>query len=349
MSANEALWLPAPMRRMQVRDAPMPEPGGEEIVVRVRAIAVNPIDRMTGVARRYVTPWLRYPAVLGTDIAGEVVLTGPQVRRFSAGVRVLGYATGQERHRNRAAEGAFQRYVLLQERNCAPIPDRISFEDAAVLPLAMTTAAAGLYETDQLALPAPEKVIAHRNAVVLVWGGSTSVGTNAIQLARASGFEVIATAAVRNHQLLQSLGAAHTFDYRDPEAESRILHVLDGRPLAGTLAIPQGSLTRTLRVVRGATGSKRVASAYPSPGTRLRARMARREGIQVSTIWGGTPTQSAVGVFLYEEFLPAALEDGSYLTAPAAEVVGNGLDAIPHALHLLGKGVSARKLVVTLD
>lgn len=349
MIENEALWLQSPGGPLTISAALTPEPGRGEVVVRVRAVAVNPIDGMSGIARRLVTPWLRYPTVLGSDVAGEIVATGLDVERFGAGSRIVGYAAGQEQHRNNAAEGAFQRYVLLQERNCAPIPDRMRFEDAAVLPLTMMTAAAGLYEPDQLALTSPLLDAARRDEVVLVWGGSTSVGCNAIQLARASGYDVLSTASERNHELIRSLGAEHVFDYHNPRAEQQILDAIDARPLAGTIAIGQGSLSRTRRIVRNAAGSKRLASAYPSPMTKLRAHIMRREGIMVSTIWGGTPTTTSVGTMIYEAFLPRALDTGQYVPAPTSDVVGHGLSTIPDALSRLRKGVSARKIVITVD
>ncbi|WIB68413.1 zinc-binding alcohol dehydrogenase family protein [Curtobacterium sp. MCBD17_035] len=349
MVENEAVWLRSPVGRLRIGPAPMPTPGPGEIVVRVRAVAVNPVDAMSGLARPFVTPWLRYPAVLGSDVAGEVVAVGPDVRRFGIGARVLGSAAGQERHRNAAAEGAFQRFVLLQERNCAPVPASMPLEDAAVLPLALTTAAAGLYEPDQLGLAGPSLDPEPRRAVVLVWGASTSVGCNAVQLARASGYDVLGTASDRNHDLVRGLGAEQVFDYHDPDAERRITDAIGDRPLAGTIAIGAGSLTRTLRVVRATAGSRRLASAYPTPATRLRARSARREGITVSAIWGGTPLVSQVGPLVYEAFLPQALATGRYVAAPEREVVGHGIAAVPEALARLRRGVSARKLVVTLD
>lgn len=345
---NEALWSHA-SGRTRVGPAPMPRPGPDELVVRARAVAVNPVDTVPGVFRRVVMPWLRYPAVLGSDVAGEVVAVGPGVDRIAVGDRVVGSAAGQERHRNRAAEGAFQRFVLLQARNVAALPDAVPFEAAAVLPLALITAAAGLYEQDQLALPGPSLDPTPRDEVVLVWGASTSVGCNAVQLARASGYDVVGTASPHNHELVRGLGAEAVVDHHDRDAEQRIVEAVGDRPLAGTIAIGRGSLARTLDVVRGTRGSGRLASAYPSPATRFRAARVRHEGIAVSAIWGGTPLVTDVGVMLYGDFLPRALAAGRYVTAPQHEVVGQGLGAVPEALARLRQGVSARKLVVALS
>ena len=126
-----------------------------EFVVRVRAVAVNTIDRPTGPSPRVVLPWLRYPAVMGSDVAGEVVAVGSGVARFAVGDRVLGHAAGAEQSRNRPEEGAFQTHAVLLERVTAPLPATLPFEQAAVLPLALSTAAAGLLELEQLALRHP--------------------------------------------------------------------------------------------------------------------------------------------------------------------------------------------------
>jgi len=87
-----------------------------------------------------IYPWLTYPAVLGSDAAGEVVQAGSAVTRFRVGDRVLGHAVGLEKNRNAAAEGAFQAYTVLLDHMTTPIPDHISYEQAAVLPLGVSRA-----------------------------------------------------------------------------------------------------------------------------------------------------------------------------------------------------------------
>lgn len=347
--ANEALWLLAPRGPFELRAAARPSPGPGQVVIRVRAVAVNPVDAITGQLRRVVTPWVRYPTVIGSDIAGEIAAVGDGVTRFSAGDRVIAHAAGQERLRNSAAEGAFQRYVVALERVCAELPPELTFERAAVLPLALSTAGAGLFENDQLGLPFPTRAAPQRSEVVLVWGASTSVGCNAVQLACASGYSVFATAGRQNHDLVRSLGAEAVFDYRDADVDQQIVRAVGRRRLAGTIAIGAGSLTHALHIVGNTDGSKRIASAYPDPITRLRSLLARPRGIRVTSIWGGTPVQSPVGPALYRDFLPSALADGRYRPAPDPRVVGAGLDQLPSALAELRKGVSATKLVVAID
>jgi NADPH:quinone reductase-like Zn-dependent oxidoreductase len=346
---NEALWLLSPRGPYEVRSAVVPVPGPGEVVVRVGAVAVNPVDAMTGPVRRIVTPWVRYPSVLGSDVAGEIAAVGPGVTRLAEGDRVVGHAAGQEKSRNSPQEGAFQQHVVVLERVCSPIPEGVSFSQAAVLPLGLSTAAAGLYERDQLALPFPILDAPQRDDVILVWGASTSVGSNAVQLARASGFAVIATAGRKNHDFVRMLGAETVADYRDADVDEQLVRALAGRHLAGTMAIGRGSLSHALRIASRSAGTKRIASAYPDPITRIRSLIARPRGIHVSSIWGGTPVVSPVGPAVYRDFLPAALADGRFRPAPEPRVVGSGLSAIPGALATLRDGVSASKIVVTID
>ncbi len=345
---NSALWLPRRGARFEVAPAPYTSPSRDEVVVRVRAVAVNPVDGIPGLAYRLVLPWLMFPAVVGSDVAGEVVEVGPGVTRLKPGARVVGHAVGLEKSRNRAAEGAFQHYVVLMQHMVSPLPDSLSFERAAVLPLALSTAATGLFQKDHLALELPRADAADRPETVVVWGGSTSVGSQAIQLARHAGYRVVATASPHNFDYLRSLGAAETVDRAGSTAVDDVLRQIGDSPLAGVLAIGHGSLKPTIAIAARTTGSRRVASALPGLLVRLQSRRAPRLGVTVSGIWGGTLKDNEIGPAIYEDFLPAALASGTYRAAPEARVVGHGLSAVPDALKQLKKGGSAQKIVVTL-
>lgn len=345
---NAALWLPRRGARFEVGPAPYTRPAADEVVVRVRAVAVNPIDGLPGFLYRVVLPWLAFPAVVGSDVAGEVVETGPNVTRLRPGDRVVGHAFGVERSQNRAAEGAFQRYVVLMQHMVATIPDRLPFERAAVLPLALSTAATGMFQRDHLGLAMPGPDPADRPETVLVWGGSTSVGSNGIQLARNAGYRVVATASPRNFDYVRRLGAAEAVDYHSPAAVEEIVDRIGGGPLAGTLAIGSGALPKTIAIAARTPGSRCIASAQPPLVARIHSWRARRRGVRVSGIWGGTLKDNEVGPAIYAGFLPVALASGAYRAAPDATVVGDGLVRIPEALERLRAGVSATKLVITV-
>ena len=267
MPTNHAAWILANKQRFRVQEAPYPTPGPNEIVVKNRAVAINPIDWVlqsqgTGMAFR----WIKFPFVLGNDVAGEVVQIGDKVTRFKVGDRVLGQAMSTDQKINNAAYGGFQLYTVLLEQIVSTIPDHLSFESASVLPLGFTTAAAGLFEKDQLGLKYPQLEAKSTGKTVLVWGGSTSVGCNAIQLAVAAGYDVISTSSPNNFELLKSLGANAVFDYRDFNSVEKIVNAMKGKQLAGAVAIGENSMFYCLDILGRCEGDKRLAMAtYPVP------------------------------------------------------------------------------------
>jgi NADPH:quinone reductase-like Zn-dependent oxidoreductase len=372
MRDNSAAWIDSPYADLTVRDAPMPAPGLGQLLVEVRALAVNPLDAIIQSNGAVMYGWLRYPVVLGEDVAGVVVEIGAGVQNFSVGDRVVAYAIGLEKGRDAVSESGFQAYVAVDAGLAAALPDAIAFEDAAVLPLALSTAAAGLFESDQLALDHSHLGDADpRDEVVVVWGGATAVGGNAIQLARAAGYRVITTASVKNHDRMKRLGAEAAFDYHDPKAVERIIRAVNGSVVAGILAVAVGSAHPCLRIAR-ATGATRIAMASPpvsfyeqprrrglslrrirlflSLGTRtaLLQLRSRTRGIRPSFIWGSAIATSPVGPAVWDAYLPEALASGRHRPYPEAHVAGEGLPAVQDAIDTLRRGVSARKLVITL-
>ncbi len=343
---NSALWLAKRGAKLTVGPAQYTPPAANELVIRVRAVAVNPVDGIPRIAYRLILPWLTFPAVIGGDVAGEIVEVGENVTRLKPGDRVLGMATGLERSRNRAAEGAFQKYTVLMHHMVSPIPNNLAFEQAAVLPLALSTAATGLFQRDHLALPLPTLDAPDRGETVLVWGGSSSVGSNAIQLARCAGYRVITTASPHNFEYVCSLGAEAAVDYHNSTAVDELVEAIGDAPLAGTLAVTRGSVVPAVAIAKRTTGPRRIAAAQPALRTRVQLLRSRPRAVSVSAIWGGTLKDNEIGPGIYVDFLPAALTAGIYRAAPAAVVVGDGLEQIPGAIDQLSSGVSAKKLVV---
>jgi NADPH:quinone reductase-like Zn-dependent oxidoreductase len=372
MPDNKALWLHAKRAPFTVGPAPYTAPGADEIVVRVRAVAVNPMDRLQQTMGDIFTPWTTYPFVVGSDVAGDVVEIGSAVTHFAVGDRVVGYAAGSDKQRNRAAEGGFQDYAVLLAHMASPIPAAMTFEDACVLPLGISTAACGLFQNDFLAMTAPSAAPTPAGKTLLIWGGSTSVGSNAIQLAVAAGYDVITTASPRNFAYVQQLGAREAFDYGSKTVIADIVTALRGREIAGALAIGAGSAAACIDIVGACQGNRFVAMATPptsfdnvpaGSGRLLRlvpaiARMltgtaaltlkARRRGVRTKMIWGSALIANEVGPMIFRAFLPAALAEGRFVAAPSPTVVGTGLAQIPAALERQRLGVSATKLVVTL-
>lgn len=132
------------------------------------------------------------------------------------------------------ANSAFQTHPVATSLLASPIPESMSFEQAVVLPLAISTASAGLYPRDRLNLPLPSATKPEKNGkTVLIWGGASSVGATAIQLAAASGATVITTASPANHKFVESLGADMVFDYRSSTVVEDISSVLSKTDFVG--------------------------------------------------------------------------------------------------------------------
>ncbi|WP_250005638.1 zinc-binding alcohol dehydrogenase family protein [Actinoplanes sp. M2I2] len=362
---NTAAWIRTRNGAFEVGPAPCTPPGPDQIVVRNHAVAVNPLDWVIQVAGRVAYSWLTYPAVVGADLAGEVVETGSAVTRFRAGDRVLALAVGTDRDVDSPAQGAFQQYTVVPEVLAAPIPASLSYRDAAVLPLGLSTAACSLFQTTHLGLRLPVAGAPPAGATVLIWGGSTSVGVNAIQLAVAAGYDVITTASPRNAGLLTDLGASRVCDYRSPTVEADIIETLSDRTPAGAVAIGLGAAPACIRIA-GASRGNRFVSVATAPvtfengfslprtltgmvGGVLRWQLAaRRRGVRMKFVFGSDVKKNDVGPAIFRDFLPAALAEGRYRPLPRASVVGTSLAGLQKALDQQRRGVSATKLVVEL-
>lgn len=371
MPVNRAAWQPPNHGALQIAPAPYTQPRDNEIVVKNHAVAINPLDWILQCAGNIFFPWIKYPFILGSDLAGEVVEVGHGVSRFKVGDRVLAHAAGTEKSRNRGAEGAFQQYTVVLTQMAAPIPPDLSYESACVLPLGISTAACGLFQRDQLGLDPPSTPRRAKSESVVIWGGSTSVGMNAIQLAVAAGYDVIATSSPRNFEYLRRLGASHVFNYASLTAIDDVTECLHGKTVAGALAIGEGAADACLRVLRSCEGKKFVSmTSFPMSfqtmkrGTNILFHFVRKMPrvtahvislflksrlwrIRTKAVFATSILHNEVSKLIYEEFLPGALCEGEYIAAPEPQVTGEGLDAIQTALDIQKQGVSASKIVVT--
>ena len=134
----------------------------------------------------------------------------------------------------------------------AAIPDRLTFAEAVVLPLSLSTAMTGLFEQLQLKLPSTQKSTLH--GTVLIWGGSSSMGSTAIQLAVAAGYKVITTASPHNFAYVKSLGASEVFDHSTVDTKE-IVRALSEQTFAGVFdCIGEESTTRSCATILSQLG-----------------------------------------------------------------------------------------------
>ena len=368
MPLNKAAWLTASKTNpLQVKSAPYTSPRENEIVVKNGAVAINPADWLKQDMGEMMFNWIKYPAILGSDVAGEVVEIGPGVTRFRIGDRVVGHAVGVDKKHNNTAENGFQTYTVLQAHMASPISPTLSYESASVLPLGVSTAACGLFQKDQLALQYPSVPPKPTGKTLLVWGGATSVSSNAIQLAVAAGYEVISTASPKNFNYVKKLGATQVFDYNSKTVVDDLIHAFKDKTCAGAFTVGHGTADACVDILDKCKGDKFISMAtYPLPPTPPKRFVllttvlyyvswnishwikSKMRHIRSNFIFGCTLVDNGVGKAIYEDFLPKALAEGAYIAAPDAYVVGKGLESIQAALDVQKKGVSAQKVVVSL-
>lgn len=181
---------------LEVREVDRPRPGVGQILVRVSAAGVNPVDwKIRQGSLRWVL-WLAWPHLLGGEVAGIVQEIGSTATRWQVGHAVFGLV-------NLRRGGGYAEYAVLDERAVAPKPDAWSFEEASGAALAGATALQALRDHGRL----------EAGMHVLINGASGGVGVFAVQIARALGAQVTAVCSSGNHQLVRNLGAETVLDY----------------------------------------------------------------------------------------------------------------------------------------
>ncbi|KAL5525546.1 hypothetical protein ACEPAG_6882 [Sanghuangporus baumii] len=338
MAEQKALFLEAPVGEFRVRSKEIQKPSPGELLVKIHATALNPVDWKIRDYNYFVKD---YPAVLGSDSAGIVQEVGEGVEGFVKGDRVVhqGWFSNDK--------ATFQQFTIVPAEITAKLPSNVSFDDAASVPLGLATAAAGLYgdrpEGVTKYKPAWEEggVGLYRGKPIVVFGGSTSVGQYVIQFAKLSGFSpIIATASLHNTDLLKSLGASHVID-RNADVSAEAKKIISDTPIeliydavseedtqkqAWDLLAPGGTLVIILpaKVDKGKYKDKTL----------------------IDTVLGNVhaPQTRQLGISLYSK-LSGLLESGA-IKPNRVEVLPNGLAGIPDGLDRLRKNkVSGKKLI----
>ncbi|WQF78773.1 Putative GroES-like superfamily, alcohol dehydrogenase-like, NAD(P)-binding domain superfamily [Colletotrichum destructivum] len=329
----------------KVQEVAKPQPGPGEILIKVSAVAQNPTDWKSTAA---------VPAgrIVGCDFAGTIA--DPNGTSFKPGQRVAGWVHGASVDPLR---GAFAEYLVTESTLVFPVPDSLTDSEAAVISLAFATSVQALFQ--RMGLPDPENP-AKEPIPVLINGGTGSVGLYAIQLAKKAGLRVIATGGKKNHELLKSLGADVTIDYRDEDWIEQV------RKAAGD------NLQHVFDTISEVETTTAVAKAVSPKGGHVMCILPRKadevgapQGVKVESTLGYTVFGRSLkyGAFdnidgakpedkkfweKYLKLLPKWLEDGSIKPNPTKEF--GGLEDIPKGFELQAKGgVSAEKLVYKIS
>jgi NADPH:quinone reductase len=200
------VWKSGTMRRvahagdraLELANAPMPRAGAHEILIRVVAAGVNRPDLIQRAGLYPPPPGA--PETLGLEVAGEVVDVGPEVARWKEGDRVAALLPG----------GGYAEYAVAHEGSALPVPKGLTLIEAAALPETVFTVWANVFEAGSL----------EPGETLLVHGGASGIGTTAIQMAKAHGARVLATAGEEAKvKLCENLGADRAINYRSDDFE----------------------------------------------------------------------------------------------------------------------------------
>jgi NADPH:quinone reductase len=258
---------------LRLEDVEEPRPGAGQVVVRVRAAGVNPVDTYIRSGIHAVRPQLPYTP--GLDAAGEVEAVGEGVARVRAGQRV--YTAG-------SLSGTYAELALCDESQVHPLPDNVSFSQGAGVTTPYATAYRAIFQ----------RAHGQPGEAVFVHGASGGVGTAAVQIARAAGFKVVGTAGTdEGRKLVAEQGAHHVLDHHAPDYLEELTRLTGGRgPDVILEMLANVNLNRDLEVVaKGGRvvviGSRGAIEITP------RLAMARDADILGLMLFNATPQEMA--------------------------------------------------------
>ena len=232
---------------LELNDISIPTPAENEVLIKVKAAAVNPVDWK--IREGYLQPMLNHslPLTLGWDVAGEVVVAGTQVTNLKVGDAVYSRP-------NIAKNGSYAEYMTAVADEVAVKPTSLSWQEAAGVPLTSLTAWQSLYELTNV----------QANERVLIHAGSGAVGQFAIQLAKLRGAYVYTTTSAKNTDLVLGLGADQAIDYHQEDfSELKDLDVVFDTIGGETLANSWATLKQGGRLVSiAANPSEEIAAKH---------------------------------------------------------------------------------------
>jgi NADPH:quinone reductase-like Zn-dependent oxidoreductase len=237
---------------LQVEQVPRPEPGPGELLVRVHAAAINPVDTGVRAGQSQGIADARLPYIPGYDLSGVVAEVGEGVTRFAPGDEVFAMLDLRR-------GGAYAEYAIVRDAEAAAKPRSVTHAEAASLPLVALTVWQAFFATADL----------QPGQTVLIHAGAGGVGSAAIQIARWRGARVIATASERNHEFMRSLGADVVIDYTTQRFEDiarDVDVVLD--PIGGETQVRSLATLRDGGILVGLMG---LTAAARSPARNVRA------------------------------------------------------------------------------
>ncbi|CAG8126051.1 unnamed protein product [Penicillium salamii] len=275
----KAIISTSPGSAALVHDRPLPSLRDGYLLVKTKAIALNPTDW------KHIELTQKPGILFGCDYAGIVEEIGPDVpSRFHIGDRVAGFVHGG--NSQEPQDGAFAEYIVAKADIQIHIPEIMSFEEAATLGVGITSVGQGLYQNLQLPFPTSplqkQEIESDQPEPILIYGASTASGVLGIQFAKLSGFAPLAVCSPDHFDLAEKLGAVAVFDYAD--GEEAVVEIQDyvqsmSRPLLkawDTVSIPSSArfCGDALSTGDGAQYTSLLPIRCPRPGVTSTVTMA---------------------------------------------------------------------------
>ncbi|KZV72140.1 GroES-like protein [Peniophora sp. CONT] len=354
MASHRVLQIPAKAAPFELSTRPTPTPGPGQVLIKNETIGLNLIDHFMQAYGIYIPDDKYTPGfITGQEAAGTVEAVGEGVTSIKVGDKVC-YQGGPEQ-----TMFAFQEKSIADAVRCCKVPNGITVDEAATLPLCVATAAVGLYQTENhrggpgvgLTPPWAEGGLGkYAGQPILIAGGASAVGQFATQFAKLSGFNpIIVTASASSTELCKSRGATHVIDYRTTPAEElpAVVRDITSAPLpvifdtisqpptqeaCWKLLAPGGALALTRHAVPsvGASGVRRDDA----------------EGKLAVVVYG--MANQGVNLKFGEDMYKALdqyLKDGS-IKPTKVEIVDGGLEGVQAGLDRIKAGVNGVKLVI---
>ncbi|PKI82466.1 hypothetical protein MVES1_003434 [Malassezia vespertilionis] len=338
-----------------IKEVPTPKPTDGQVLVKIHDVAVNPTDW------KHLDFFGKANTILGSDFAGTIVAKAPDANTsLEIGTRVFSMTHGGFYE----GVGAYAQYLAVHPNGLCPLPKELSDETAAGLGIGTYTAIFGLFQKEHLALPKLDpntKTLppVDESKKILVWSGASNVGQYVIQLARALGMYVIATASPRNHEWLKSLGASATYNYSDNGVAELIGKEHPGICYAFDAYSENNSATQCLTAMDHSKPGRYLSVLNPGPEEHKANPNVQMSFVLLYTLDGReldlfglkrSKEQCMQDVRYFgelnaEEYVPKLIMNGILKPAPLHLLKG-GLSAVHEGLDLVRTGKNSGKKVV---
>ncbi|KAH7082006.1 hypothetical protein BKA63DRAFT_224198 [Paraphoma chrysanthemicola] len=318
----------------------VPRPADDEVLVKISYVGQNPTD-----VQSFDSNAFGDGAILGCDFVGTVTETDKGVTRAAKGDVIAGLIWGGEIK----GLGAYSQYTLADQRISFKVPKSISYAEAATVPLASATAWLALFSEGSLHINRQ----AGKDTAVLIWGGSSSVGAYAIQIAALHGFKVITTCSPRHFERVKALGADYAFDYRADDvvdcirrAAPNLEYVFDTIGAGQSSATASQALCEqggTLCTVRPGKANTESVTARTKVTDVLVWTAFLKDHRYGDFFWPANKDDHELASELFEK-LPGWLDDGTI--KPSVPRVLKGLETVPEGFQEYRDGnISGYKIV----